>query len=75
MPQQKVVKTLTYSDAEIKALVIKDMIDKGTYKNDRDKVTYMKELKRQEGSIPLGQFDEDPYYVFGGIEMTIEVGI
>ena len=75
MPEQKVTKTITYSDAELEQLVIKDLTEKGLYKEEKDKLVRMRELQRQEGSIPIGNFDEDPYYVFAGVELTIEAGI
>lgn len=75
MPKQKTSTYITYSDSEIKALIIKDMIEKRLYDSEQDNIINMRNLERQDGSIPRGQFDEDPIYVFAGLEMVIETGV
>ena len=69
--KQQITRKITYGVKELQELVMNDLHSKGIKWDDTAVIT-LKDRQIQTGTVPLGQFDEDIIYGFGGLEITIE---
>lgn len=63
-------RTIEYSKEEIQQLIHEDLCRRGLAKVD-DRVVSITDRQIKIGEAPIGNFDSDPIYGFGGIKITI----